>query len=147
MSCCDLDSNVARVCTNKARLCSIKQGLSRFKHDLQNDFIRLLYGSLYGLLRPSTIKDDFYSNNLTFTGFAYGPTDYCSSYSRIITHSCMFLHKIDSFWLGFTNFRTSYRESIKMACAVVYTVSHGLSRSCTIANTIIHGHGTRVSFF
>ena len=27
------------------------------------------------------------------------------------------------------------------------TVSHGLSRSCTIANTIIHGHGTRVSFF
>ena len=26
------------------------------------------------------------------------------------------------------------------------TVSHGLSRSCTIANTIIHGHGTRVSF-
>ena len=25
--------------------------------------------------------------------------------------------------------------------------SHGLSRSCTIANTIIHGHGTRVSFF
>ena len=26
------------------------------------------------------------------------------------------------------------------------TVSHGLSRSCTIANTIIHGHDTRVSF-
>ena len=26
------------------------------------------------------------------------------------------------------------------------TVSHGLSRSCTIANTIIHGKGTRVSF-
>ena len=26
------------------------------------------------------------------------------------------------------------------------TVSHGLSRSCTIANTIKHGHGTRVSF-
>ena len=23
---------------------------------------------------------------------------------------------------------------------------HGLSRSCTMANTIIHGHGTRVSF-
>ena len=42
------------------------------------------------------------------------------------------------------------------SCAVVYTVSHGLSRSrtvshgpsrsCSIANTIIHGHGTRVSF-
>ena len=27
------------------------------------------------------------------------------------------------------------------------TASHGLSRSCTIANTIIYGHGTRVSFF
>ena len=26
------------------------------------------------------------------------------------------------------------------------TVSHGRSRSCTIANTIKHGHGTRVSF-
>ena len=26
------------------------------------------------------------------------------------------------------------------------TVSHGLSRYCTIANTIIHGHGTRASF-
>ena len=26
-------------------------------------------------------------------------------------------------------------------------VSHGPSRSCTIANTIIHLHGTRVSFF
>ena len=26
------------------------------------------------------------------------------------------------------------------------TVSHGLSRSCKIANTIIHGHGTHVSF-
>ena len=29
---------VARVCTNKARIYSIKQGLSRFEHDLQNDF-------------------------------------------------------------------------------------------------------------
>ena len=26
------------------------------------------------------------------------------------------------------------------------TVSYGLSRSCTIANTIIHGHVTRVRF-
>ena len=39
----DLDSNVARVCTNKARIYSIKQGLSRFEHDLQNYFKRLLY--------------------------------------------------------------------------------------------------------
>ena len=32
------------------------------------------------------------------------------------------------------------------SCAVVYMVSYGLSQSCTIDNTIIHGHGTRVSF-
>ena len=38
MSWYDLDSNVARVCTNKARIYSIRQGLSRFEHDLQNDF-------------------------------------------------------------------------------------------------------------
>ena len=38
MSWYDLDSNVARVCTNKARIYTIKQGLSRFELDLQNDF-------------------------------------------------------------------------------------------------------------
>ena len=34
----DLDSNVARACRNKARIYSIKQGLSWFEHDLQNVF-------------------------------------------------------------------------------------------------------------
>ena len=86
----NLDSNVARVCTNKARIYSVKQGLSRFEHDLHTIFIRLLYGSKYGLVRSSTIKHDFYSINWTFTGFTYGPADFCSSYARIITHSCMF---------------------------------------------------------
>ena len=38
MSWYDLGSNVARVCTNKARIYSIKHSLSRFEHDLQNDF-------------------------------------------------------------------------------------------------------------
>jgi hypothetical protein len=90
MSWYDLDSNVARVCTNKARIYSAKQGVSRFEHDLQTIFIRLLYGSKYGLLRPSTIKHDFLSINWIFAGFMYGPTDFCSSYARIITHSCMF---------------------------------------------------------
>ena len=58
MSWYDLDSNVARVCTNKARIYSIKQGLSRFEHDLQNDFhtivVRLQVRSstvCYGLVR------------------------------------------------------------------------------------------------
>ena len=50
----DLDSNVARVSMNKARTYSIKQCLSRFKHDLQMIFIRLFYGSKYGLVRSVT---------------------------------------------------------------------------------------------
>ena len=75
---------------NKARIYSIKQGLLRFEHDLQTIFIRLLYGSKYGLLRPSAIKHDFYSFDWIFTGFTYSPTDFCSSYAQIITHLCMF---------------------------------------------------------
>ena len=61
MSWCDLDSNVARVCTNKAWIYSIKQGLSRFEHDLQNDFhtivVRFQVWSsavCYGLVRLNT---------------------------------------------------------------------------------------------
>ena len=68
----------------KARIYSIKQGLSRFEHDLKTIFIRLLHGSQYGLLWPSMIKHDFYSINWTFTGFTYGPTDFCSSYARFV---------------------------------------------------------------
>ena len=60
----------------QARIYSIKQGLSRVEHDCKTIFVRLLYGSKYGLLRPSTIKHDFYSINWTFTGFTYGPTDF-----------------------------------------------------------------------
>ena len=105
-------------------------------------FIRLLYGSKYGLLPPCTIKHDFYSINWTFTGFTYGPTYFCSS---SIPYD---LHKI----------LTRLRSLVEWtSCEVVYTISHGLSRSCTvshglsryctIAYTIIHGHGTCVSFF
>ena len=79
---------------------SIKQGLSRFEHDLQNDFhtivVRFQVGSstvCYGIVRLNT----------TFT--------------RLTGH-----------------------------LQGLHTVSHGLSRSCTIAYTIIQGHGTRVSF-
>ena len=50
----DLDSNVARVSTIKARVYSIKQCLSRFEHDLPTIFIRLFYGSKYGLVRSVT---------------------------------------------------------------------------------------------
>ena len=52
----------ARVCTNKARIYSIKQGLSRFEHDLQNNFhtivVRFQVRSsmvCYGLVRLNTI--------------------------------------------------------------------------------------------
>ena len=37
---------------------SIKQGLSRFEHDLQMIFIRLLCGSKYGLVRSVTALYD-----------------------------------------------------------------------------------------
>ena len=49
---------------------------SRFVMVCQTIFIRLLYGTKYGLLRPSMIKHDFYLINWTFTGFTYGPTPY-----------------------------------------------------------------------
>ena len=80
-------------------------------------FIRLLYGSKYGLLRPSTIKHDFYSINWTFTGFAYGPTDFCSS--SIPYDLYTILTRLSSLveWTS---------------CAVVYTVSYGPTRSLTV---------------
>ena len=49
---------------------------SRFVTVCKTIFIGLLYGTKYGLLRPSTIKHDFYSINWTFTVFTYGPTPY-----------------------------------------------------------------------
>ena len=54
MSWYDLDSNVARVCRNKAWIYLIKQGLSWFEHNLQRIFIPLLYGFNYGLVQSVT---------------------------------------------------------------------------------------------
>ena len=95
----------------------------------------------HGLLRPSTIKHNFYLINWTFTGFTYGPIDFCSSSIPYDLYTILT-------WLSSLVEWTS--------CVVVYTVSHGLvrssrvscflSQSCTIANTIIHTHGTRVRF-
>ena len=56
MSWYDLDSNVARVCTYKARIYSIKQGLSRFEHDLQNDFHTIVVRFLVLLDFSLTVK-------------------------------------------------------------------------------------------
>ena len=141
MSWYDLDSNVARVCANIARIYSIKQGLSRFEHDLQNDFHTIVVRSKYGLLRPSTIKHDFYSIYWTFTGFTYSPTDFCSS--SIPYELYTILTRLSSLveWTSRTVVYTVSHGLVRSR-----TISHDLSRSCTIANTIIHGHGTRVSF-
>ena len=61
MSWYDLDSNVARVWRNKARIYSIKQGLSRFEHDLQNDLLTIVVRFqvrsstvCYGIVRLNT---------------------------------------------------------------------------------------------
>ena len=56
----DLDSNVARVCRNKARIYSIKQGLSQFEHDLQTDFDTIV-------VRSSTVCYGLVRSNMTFT--------------------------------------------------------------------------------
>ena len=60
----DLDSNVARVCTNKARIYSVKQGLSRLEHDLQNDFHTIVVGFQ---VRYSTVCYGLVGLNTTFT--------------------------------------------------------------------------------
>ena len=60
----DLDSNVARVCTNKARIYSTKQGLSRFEHDLQNDFHTIV---VRFQVRSSTVCYGLVRLNTTFT--------------------------------------------------------------------------------
>ena len=78
----DLDSNVARVSTKKARIYSIKQGLSRFEHDSQNDFHTIRHCKV-----PSTVCYGLVRLNTTFTRLTghlqglltYGPTDFCSS--------------------------------------------------------------------
>ena len=52
----DLDSNVARVCTNKARIYSINQGLSRFAKRFS-----------YDCTVPSTVCYGLVRLNMTFT--------------------------------------------------------------------------------
>ena len=56
----DLDSNVARVCTIKARIYSIKQGLSRFEHDFHTIVVRFQ-------VRYSTVCYGLVRLNMTFT--------------------------------------------------------------------------------
>ena len=63
MSLYDLDSNVARVCTNKARIYSIKQGLSQFEHDFHTIVVRFqVWSSMSSMVCYSLVR-----LNMTFT--------------------------------------------------------------------------------
>ena len=126
MSWYDLDSNVARVCTNKARVYSIKQGLSRFEHDLQNDFHTIVVW--FQVRSVTTIKHDFYSINWTFTGFTYGPTNFTDFCSSSIPYNLYTLLTRLSSHVEWTS------------CAVVYTVSHGLTRSLRVSHGLERSH-------
>ena len=137
MSWYDLDLNVARVCTNKAWIYSIKQGLSRFEHDLQNGFHTIV---VRFQVQSSTVCYSQVQLNTTFTrltGHLQGLHTFPPTFVRVMLHTIYIMTRLSSLveWTS---------------CVVVYIcsckVSHGLSRSCTIANTIIHRHGTRVSF-
>ena len=60
------------------------------------------------------------------------------------------LFEFDSMRFIYDIYTIELTRGVDRSCAVVYTVSYGLTRSltvCTIANTIIHGYGTRVSSF
>ena len=144
MSWYDLDSNVARVCTNKARIYSIKQGLSRFEHDFKTIFIRLLYGSstvCYGLVRLNTTFT-------RLTGHLQGLRTVPTTFVRVRFHTIYirYWHGWAHWWSGLYVRLYVRSRTVSHGLARSRTVSHGLSRSCTIAKTIIHGHGIRVSF-
>ena len=44
----DRYSNIARVYTTKARIYSVKQGLSRFEHNLHNDLYTIAFAIIHG---------------------------------------------------------------------------------------------------
>ena len=114
--------------------------LSRFVHVFQTIVVRFQVRSstvCYG-----TIKHDFCSINWTVTGFTYGATDFCSSSIQYDLYTI--LTRLSSL-VEWTSCAVVYTVSYGLSLSC--TVAHGLSRSCTIAVTIIHGRGSRVSFF
>ena len=154
MSWYDLDSNVARVCTNKARIYSNKQGLSRFEHDLQNDFDTIQY--LRFQIRSSTVCYGLHVVRLNTT-FARLTGHLQGSHTVLPTlfefDSIRFIYDIDTVELTRgVDFMYGCIYGLVRSHMVPHglvrsrTVSHGLSRSCTIANTIMHGHGIRFRF-
>jgi len=108
----ELDSNVARVCTNKALIYSVEQGLLRFEHDLST----ILYDCF---TVPSTVKYGLVRLNTTFTRYTrhsqglHTSRRLSSSYPQF-THSCMF----DINWLILMAWHHTFNEKTYYICTV-----------------------------
>ena len=145
----ELDSNVARVCTNKARIFSIKQGLSRFEHDLQNDFHTII---VRFQVRSSTVCYGLVRLKMIFTRLTrhlQGLQTVLLTFVRVrfLTIYKRYRHGLAHLWSGLHVRLYIRSRTVSHGLVRSRTVSPGLSRSCTIANTIIHGQGTRFSLF
>ena len=122
MSWYDFDLNVERVCSNKARIYSIKQCLSLCEHDFHTIVVRfqVRFSTVcYGRVRITRI-------NWTFTGFTNGPTDFCSS----------------SILYDLYTILTRLSQLVEWTSCADYTVSYGLTRvspvSITTMSFIVH---------
>ena len=136
MSWYDLDSNIARVCSNKARIYSIKQGLSWFEHDFHTIVVRFQVRSstvCYGLVR-------LYTTFTQLTGHLQGLHTVPPTFVRVGFHTIYI-----RYWHGWAHSCSGLHVRLYIRSRTVShglsrscTVSHGLSWSCTIANTFIH---------
>ena len=117
----DLDSNVARVCTNKARIYSIKQGLSRFEHDLQSDFHAIV---VRFQVRSSTVCYSLVRLNTIFTrltGHLQGLHTVPPTFVRVRFHTIYI-----RYWHCWAHSCSGLHVRLYIRCR---TVSHGLVRS------------------
>ena len=122
MSWYDLDSNKARLCTNKARIYSIKQGLSRFEHDLQNDFHTIV---VRFQVQSSTVCYGIVRLNTSFTRL--------TGYYRVYIRSHRLLFEFDSIRFIYDIDTVELTRGVDFMCDFMSrTISHGLSRSCTV---------------
>ena len=154
MSWYDLDSNVVRVCTNKARIYSIKQGLSRFEHDLQNDFytivVRFQVRSVTTLSRfEHDLQKDFHTIVVRFqvrsSTACYSLVRLNTTFTRLSGH-LQGLHTVPStfVWVRFHTIYIQYWHGrartcgVDFMCGCIYgfvqshTVLYSLTRSLTV---------------
>ena len=112
---------------NKARIYSIKQGLSRLEHDFHTIVVRFQVQSI-------TVCNGIVRLNTTFTRLTGHLQGLHTSHRLLFEFDSMrFIYDINT-WSGL-HVRLYIRS-----LAVLYGLTRFL-RSCTIANTIIHGHG------